>query len=95
METRLLCEWVRELREVTLCVTRQEFADQLGVCEASVRNWETGKSIPIPLHLLALEDVAQSVGYPVAFVREKPERRTGQVWRYAKSKEEPHDDDEY
>jgi len=50
---------LRALREDVLGISRAEFADRLGVCVESVKNWELKKNNPSPL---AAEKIIKFLG---------------------------------
>jgi len=50
---------LRALREDVLEISRAEFADKIGVCESSIKNWELKKNNPSPL---ATEKIIKFLG---------------------------------
>jgi transcriptional regulator with XRE-family HTH domain len=89
VEGRVLSDWVWELRVVRLDLSRKEFAELVGVSLGSVRNWEIGESLPVPLHLRALWEVAMSVGYMDPMRVERSDLQTGVQRGGIRLREEP------
>ena len=52
------CALIFEIRAKSL-QTQQEFASIMGVSEATVQNWESGRSNPLPRHLRKLLKLAR------------------------------------
>ncbi|MBI2211675.1 MAG: helix-turn-helix domain-containing protein [Deltaproteobacteria bacterium] len=55
------CSLISDIRFQSL-LTQQEFASLMGVSEATVQNWENGRSNPLPKHVRKLVVIGKESG---------------------------------